>query len=166
MPVAYQSRAVTEPQREAVSRTADGGVDSRDHDDGIFPPLAPPQSLPCVRGGVSRSADGGVVSTSGIQFSSRLAASRTGLYLSVTPRRRQAITILTQKFFCTPSPEKSSPAGRGVPAVTLRRLHPAAGPPQKRKPPPYGRGFACLLWFGNYSLPSLVRQLRQTYLSS
>ena len=26
MPVAYQSRAVTEPQREAVSRPADGGV--------------------------------------------------------------------------------------------------------------------------------------------
>ena len=31
---------------------------------------------------------------------------------------------------------------------------------------PTAGGFACLLWFGNYSLPSLVRQLRQTYLSS
>ena len=44
----------------------------------------------------------------------------------------------------------------------------AASPPGRRKRKPRHMAGASLvfLWFGNYSLPSLVRQLRQTYLSS
>ena len=128
--------------RGGVSRTADGGVDSRDHDDGIFPP----------RGGVSRSADGGAVGANYV-------IKRPGgeLYGSCTLQNQCAAAR-------RPQISLRRVGAQFIPLQKRPRL--AAGPPQKRKPPPYGRGFACLLWFGNYSLPSLVRQLRQTYLSS
>ena len=61
MPVVYQSRAVTEPQREVARRSRDGGIVSiKFH---LTFGVAPTQSLPCVRGGVSRLADGGVAGT-------------------------------------------------------------------------------------------------------
>ena len=125
--------------RGGVRRTADGGVDRRGHDDGIFPP----------RGGVSRSADGGVVGANHV-------IKRPGgeLYGSCTLQNQCAAARRLQSW-----PKYLLPA-------FLHRKALAAGPPQKRRPPPCGRGLACLLWFGNYSLPSLVRQLRQTYLSS
>ena len=128
--------------RGGVSRTADGGVDSRDHDDGIFPP----------RGGVSRSADGGAVGANYV-------IKRPGgeLYGSCTLQNQCAAAR-------RPQISLRRVGAQFIPLQKRPRL--AAGPPQKRKPPPYGRGLACLLWFGNYSLPSLVRQLRQTYLSS
>ena len=46
MPVAYQSRAVTEPQREAVSRLADGGVAGTNYGNSFISPVGgakPPQ---------------------------------------------------------------------------------------------------------------------------
>ena len=61
MPVVYQSRAVTEPQREVARRSRDGGIISIKFR--LTFGVAPTQSLPCVRGGVSRLADGGVAGT-------------------------------------------------------------------------------------------------------
>ena len=39
MPVAYQSRAVTEPQREAVSHKADGGIAGTNYGDSFISPV-------------------------------------------------------------------------------------------------------------------------------
>ena len=48
MPVVYQSRAVTEPQREVARRSRDGGIVSIKFR--LTFGVAPTQSLPCVRG--------------------------------------------------------------------------------------------------------------------
>ena len=38
MPVAYQSRAVTEPQREVARRSRDGGIDGTSYGDSFISP--------------------------------------------------------------------------------------------------------------------------------
>ena len=40
MPVAYQSRAVTEPQREVARRSRDGGIDGTSYGDSFISPSA------------------------------------------------------------------------------------------------------------------------------
>ena len=96
--------------RGGVSRTADGGVDSRDHDDGIFPP----------RGGVSRSADGGVVGANYVikRPGGELYGSCT-LQNQCDAARRPQISLRRV-------------GAQFIPLQKRPRL--AAGPPQKRKP--------------------------------